>query len=146
MMQSVKAPSIKCNVCLDSIADDDRFTLSHCKHIFHEECTRNYLKAEISAAKCPLICLQYQCKIEFSVSDMKQLLTTEELDRYYDYSLKHALSKEGDISWCPTADCNYAFIYDPDDDDNEFNCPKCQKHYCLQCRVAWHKDSSCAEY
>jgi hypothetical protein len=56
---------------------------------------------------------------------MKKLLTSEELSKYLDYSFKHALSMEGDISWCPTADCIYAFIYDPDRDANHFNCPKC---------------------
>jgi len=54
---------------------------------------------------------------------MKKLLTSEELSKYLDYSFKHALSMEGDISWCPTADCIYAFIYDPVRDANHFNCP-----------------------
>lgn len=110
---------------MDSIADHESFTLSNCKHTFHEKCLTDYLKAEISASKCPLVCIELKCKVEFSVSDLNQLISSQELDKFYDYSLKHALSKEGDISWCPTADCIYAFIYDPDEDANEFNCPKC---------------------
>ena len=52
----------------------------------------------------------------------------------------------GDASWCPTPDCKYAFIYDPENDSKEFNCPRCSKHYCLKCRVEWHTDLSCEEY
>lgn len=50
------------------------------------------------------------------------------------------------MSWCPTADCKFAFIYDPEDDGARFVCPTCNKEYCLQCRVPYHVDMNCEEY
>ena len=40
------------------------------------------------------------------------------------------------MSWCPTADCKYAFIFDKN--DTELRCPNCKSHYCLNCRVDFH--------
>lgn len=48
------------------------------------------------------------------------------------------------MSWCPTADCNYVFVFE--NGDNELNCPKCEKHYCLNCRAKFHTGMTCAEY
>lgn len=47
------------------------------------------------------------------------------------------------MSWCPTPDCKYAFVYD---DEMEFGCPVCKKHYCMACRVPFHKGQTCKEY
>jgi IBR domain, a half RING-finger domain len=62
------------------------------------------------------------------------LLTPDELEKFYEFSFNQAAAKEKDISWCPTANCNYAFVYDPSRDAKEFSCIKCKKEYCLQCR------------
>jgi len=33
------------------------------------------------------------------------------MQRFYKYSLNQAMAKTGDISWCPTPNCQNAFIY-----------------------------------
>lgn len=30
--------------------------------------------------------------------------------------------------------------------DTQFTCPKCNKSYCLQCQVEWHKGINCYQY
>ena len=80
------------------------------------------------------------------MNDIKELLSHEDFEKFYDFTLKKALECEGDISWCPTADCKYAFVYNPEKDGKEFKCAKCEKHYCLQCRSDWHDKISCEEY
>lgn len=49
------------------------------------------------------------------------------------------------ISWCPTANCEYMFFFEKDD-EVRFQCLECKKEYCLNCRVDWHKDMSCKEF
>ena len=48
------------------------------------------------------------------------------------------------MCWCPTADCNYAFAYDPN--VKHFSCPNCKKEYCLDCKSLFHKELSCEEF
>lgn len=43
------------------------------------------------------------------------------------------------MSWCPTPDCKFAFMFADDENDRELKCPLCKKHYCLNCRVIFHK-------
>ena len=31
-------------------------------------------------------------------------------------------------------------------DDPHFRCPKCRKHYCLNCQTDYHKGKSCIEF
>ena len=50
------------------------------------------------------------------------------------------------MSYCPTPDCKYVFIYDPALDFKEFSCPVCSKRYCLDCRVEYHYNETCEEY
>lgn len=49
-----------------------------------------------------------------------------------------------DMSWCPTAGCQYVFCFD--EDESEFNCPLCHKIYCLKCKVPFHNGLSCKEF
>ena len=50
-----------------------------------------------------------------------------------------------DVTWCPTADCQYMFVYE-EGDPPQFNCPICFKVYCMKCKCEWHDGMSCAEY
>ena len=75
--------------------------------------------------------------------DVRELLKEEDLQKYTHISLNSALDDDKNMSWCPTADCNYAFFFEPGNgpvqlDSNEemkdevvprqgfeFDCPKC---------------------
>ena len=43
---------------------------------------------------------------------------------------------------CP--DCPYQFV--AEEGQAKFRCPKCEKSYCLNCRVQYHEQMSCREY
>ncbi len=118
--------------------------MSECDHIYHSECMKSYLQSEISSSKCPLICPDTQCKVEMVTVDLKKVLTEEEIDKFYDYSFLKAISTQKDIFWCPTPNCNYAFsIENLNAKVKEYVCEKCEKHYCLNCHVPFHKGLSC---
>eukprot|EP01017_Pseudomicrothorax_dubius_P042732 TRINITY_DN7017_c0_g1_i11.p1 TRINITY_DN7017_c0_g1~~TRINITY_DN7017_c0_g1_i11.p1 ORF type:complete len:163 (+),score=22.59 TRINITY_DN7017_c0_g1_i11:184-672(+) len=69
------------------------------------------------------------------------------MQRYNDLSLKHYVDLHSDeYSWCPTADCTYAFVMDEEEAKKGFECPLCSKVYCMVCRVEFHKGQSCREY
>ena len=87
----------------------------------------------------------FTCKAELSAQDLHFLLTEEEIERFYQHSLNQALAKLGDVSWCPTPNCQYAFIFQAGQDSNNFNCPTCKKRYCLGCRDDYHPGNTCQE-
>ncbi len=56
-----------------------------------------------------------------------------------------SLSHQKDISWCPTPDCVFAFVYDAKS-HKSFTCNLCKIRYCLECRVEYHEGRSCKQY
>ena len=56
-----------------------------------------------------------------------------------------AIDNLTDMSWCPTPDCKYAFVFD-ETSSHELKCKACKKHYCLKCMVPFHTGKSCAEF
>ena len=68
----------------------------------------------------------------------------EEYEKYTKFALNAAIQKQKELKWCPTPDCNFAFVTDPPAEGNreagqEFNCPQCKVHICLRCEQPWHE-------
>ncbi|OMO67107.1 Zinc finger, C6HC-type [Corchorus capsularis] len=40
--------------------------------------------------------------------------------------------------YCPYSDCSTLLINDPLEVLTELPCPACKRHFCVQCKVAWH--------
>ena len=60
-------------------------------------------------------------------------------------SLNHlAENNSEEVTFCPTAGCNYMCFYDKN--EYHLNCPLCKKSYCLKCRTEWHLNKTCQEY
>lgn len=86
-----------------------------------------YFKAEISENRFPLKCPNDKCGQEVKDSDIKQILAEGLYKKYEKHTLKHYADMHGDsISWCPTANCEYMFFFEKDD-DVRFQCLECKK-------------------
>jgi len=134
---------VMCNICLLDLydKDEDIFMMDICVHNFHESCLTEYLQSQIKDRKIPVKCPEENCKSEFTSLDLKELLTPEDLEKFYQYSIDEFIKKNGrDMSYCPTAGCSYAFILDPK--EIKLDCPSCGYQYCLQCHNEWH-DGKC---
>jgi len=139
--------NVDCPICLGSLfsGDQDVWGLYNCQHCFHKVCLNPYLEAEISNKRFPIKCPMDNCKSEIANEDLMENIEKDIIDKYFEFTLKNYVDIHGDeMSWCPTADCSYAFIYDKD--ISVFNCPRCNKSYCLNCRVPEHKGMTCKEY
>ena len=139
--------NIECQICLTSLFSENQevWGLVNCQHCFHKTCLNPYLESEISQKKFPIKCPMEYCKAEIQNEDLMENLEKEALEKYWEFTLKNYVELHGDeLSWCPTADCNYAFIFDKE--IYLLHCPKCMKSYCLNCRVEEHKGMSCKEY
>lgn len=136
---------MRCPVCFEEYAEENIYPLSSCEHIFHEDCLKYYLEAKIKEQAPKIVCPQDGCGVEMGVGDLQGVLEEELLEKYYSYTLDAAIAQDDDMWWCPTADCNYAFNWNIEEDGAEFECEKCKKIYCLECKVEWHKGMTCAE-
>lgn len=70
-----------------------------------------YVKSEMEMGKCPAICPDVKCGKELNEEDVKQILSKDDLERYHTLAFRRSLELQPDISWCPTANCTYAFFY-----------------------------------
>mmetsp|Transcript_5038 Transcript_5038/g.4610 ORF Transcript_5038/g.4610 Transcript_5038/m.4610 type:complete len:87 (+) Transcript_5038:971-1231(+) len=85
------------------------------------ECLQAYLRNEVQDSRFPLKCPGVGCKAELNIEDIKHILDNDELDKYYNFTFNQAMEKTPDASWCPTANCKFAFIFE--DGDTELKCP-----------------------
>jgi len=136
-----------CSICLEKIQGKDLLPLDICGHLYHPACMKEHLKIEIEARHFPLVCPNPNCKLELSMLDIKDFLDPVLRSKWEEYTLqKCAETHPEDFSYCPTADCPYIFIWEAGKDTNDYTCPQCKKHYCLNCRCIYHDDQTCQEY
>lgn len=127
-LEQIDKERYQCAICLDNIEEKDLFPLYNCGDIFHPECLKSYFESQIEQRVVPLHCPSVSCKMEIAFYDMKQMLTKKQLEDFSDLSLKsYAERNSKEVSWCPTPDCKYIFVYA--EGNNEFNCPICESRY-----------------
>jgi len=135
-----------CNICLLDLyeKDEDVYFMDICVHSYHESCLSDYLQHQVKERKFPVKCPDESCREEFSGADLKELLTEENVEKFYELAFEEFIKKNGkDMTYCPTPDCTYAFFLNPD--LTTFECPNCLKDYCLKCKNRLHK-GSCGDH
>ena len=137
----------KCEICLEdfSLLDITNYFLN-CNCVLHNTCFDNMVKAAVESNNLPVKCPN--CKIPVHpnfVEDSLRNANPQLLDKYEHFSMNNFLMNNNDeYSSCPTPGCDYMFFFNPG--ENNFLCPMCNKNYCLNCKVEWHKGMTCQEY
>ena len=142
-----------CILCTEEFNENDIMNpeIMECKKHVHGSCFINYIEEELNNNRFPIRCplcagkerheINYKTIIDCLLLNDKDNLAA----KLENISLNHLAENNSDeITFCPTAGCNYMCSYDK----NEFhlNCPMCKKSYCLQCKTEWHKGMTCKEY
>ena len=142
-----------CIFCTEEFEENDITNpqIMECKKYVHGNCFINYIEEELNnnrfPIRCPLCPGQERHEINYkTIIDCLLLNDKDNLAaKLENISLNHLAEHNSDeVTFCPTAGCNYMCFYDK----NEFvlNCPLCKKSYCLQCKTEWHKDLTCEQY
>ena len=142
-----------CIFCVEEFDENDFMNplIIECNKYVHGKCFVNYIEEELNnnrfPIKCPLCAGNERHEINYkTILDCLLLNDKDNLAvKLENISLNHLAENNSDeITFCPTAGCNYMCSYDK----NEFHleCPMCKKSYCLQCKTEWHKDMTCQEY
>ena len=142
-----------CIICTEEFDENDIMNpeIFECQKHIHGKCFIEYIEEELNNNRFPIRCplcagkdrheINYKTIIDCLLLNDKDNLAA----KLENISLNHLAENNSDeITFCPTAGCNYMCSYDK----NEFhlNCPMCKKSYCLQCKTEWHNDMTCQEY
>jgi E3 ubiquitin-protein ligase RNF144 len=153
----------KCCICQED--KDNIFHLHNCTgEAACIECLQEYFKHEVERKVIPITCHDKLCRHEISPSDLDVLLKRAEMEKFHRAGLESLVAPLGvnnlgkktksnnSVSFlhCPTANCPYIFTIDKnslhDDESYHLRCEVCREHYCLKCRVKYHKNQSCMAY
>ncbi|KAJ3318614.1 E3 ubiquitin-protein ligase rnf14 [Boothiomyces sp. JEL0866] len=139
----------KCGICMESKAGSECFQFLLCKHVFCTDCITTFFKYLVEQGQVSLVCCPDQeCKKEslknpinnglhhIPFSDLKQLLTEKELDRYYLLYYKHSLQDRKDVTYCPRPLCQYPCTLDGE--KKLVICKACDYCFCFYCNQTWH--------
>ena len=128
-----------CGVCFDEVKGAD-FVRLDCRHFFCRSCVGeqariNVREGTLEGLKCP----EPGCGVELGYNALRELLSSDDFDRWERLTLQRALDTMEDASYCPR--CGMLSIEDPT--DNCANCPKCFYVFCALCKEARHPGSAC---
>jgi hypothetical protein len=124
------------------------------------ECLQAYFRHQIESKAVPITCHDKVCKHEIMPSDLQTLLKKNEMERFERVGIESMVAPLGinfngkqqkadkfKFLHCPTPNCSYIFALDPNDEEaHHLRCELCKEHYCLKCRVKYHKGKSCITY
>ena len=122
-----------------------------CNNYIHGKCFSNYIEEELNNNHFPIRCpiCQNNKRHEINYKTILDCLLLNDKDnlalKLETISLNHlAENNSEEVTFCPTAGCNYMCFYDKN--EYHLNCPLCKKSYCLKCRTEWHLNKTCQEY
>ena len=105
---------------METLADNEVIPLKNCEHVFHAECIKEFIKSQVENSKFPIVCPEAKCKQTLNDIDIEDMLGHEAYIKFNQFQLKNVLEVQKDVSWCPTPDCKFAFVFDEEDKKNNF--------------------------
>jgi len=134
-----------CDICKLPIPEDDLLPLDKCGHLLHSACILNNIMEQITTLKFPVSCPLSNCLDEISMLDLRERLSREQMDLFEKNTFELYIQQIGDgLTCCPNLQCR--FVFDWSGEGPEFICPLCSMHYCLKCKVDWHKGLTCEQF
>ncbi|CAD8097178.1 unnamed protein product [Paramecium sonneborni] len=141
-VQIEKKNQVECKICLEYIPFIELATL-YCSHMYHQKCLAQYCLTQMESRQFPILCPS-ECKKNIIYSDLIEVLDDKQILQFQKLTFKAYIdTHNNEYSWCPTPDCQYVFVLG---EQSQFECPVCQKRYCLECKIEYHNGFSCQEY
>lgn len=129
-----------CQVCFLVKQGSKCVQISDCNHVYCRECLSLFIKTKIgdgdvTKIECP------SCDSVIQPPLIKDLISTEDFDRFDKLLLQRTLEGMSDIVYCPRLSCGCATVKETD--SNMAQCPRCSFCFCVLCRQTWHGIMPC---
>ena len=129
----------QCSICYEEALGTAFFVLE-CSHSFCKECMSTQVNLCINDGDLDSIkCSDTECRRLLQPHEIKSLVSPEAFERWEDLTLKRALDKMADASYCPR--CGTISLEDLE--ENCADCPKCFFVFCTLCEEGRHPGVQC---
>lgn len=129
--------------------DQDCITLD-CDHKFCKECIKENLEFELERGNFKVVCPGDDCDTQISFDIMQYVLGNENqglFERYLLFKIEELSLNPGDsLGKCPNSNCNFKIIYPTNINNIFYDCPNCQKKFCLNGCHQVHEGQTCKEF
>lgn len=146
-----------CTICLEYIYSGQMFSVNNCLHRYCFTCMRKHVEAKLLLGKLPE-CPHDGCKSELKIECCKKFLNPELYD-IMSLRIKEASIPPAEKVYCPFSSCSalmsktevqeYSTAATSSSAGRKAGmgtCIRCNRGFCINCKVAWHDEYSCTEY
>lgn len=141
------AQKMTCPICFDDdLEAHQMFSVALCCHEFCFECVRRYINVGLMEGRA-LGCPHFKCKSKLTLRSCYNLLTPK-LREMWQQRINEESIPVVERVYCPNPRCS-AFMSETElskSSESMRSCIKCDQPFCINCKVAWHSNLSCADY
>ena len=141
-----KAVSDTCDICCDSMAEEESRAVAHCHHRFHVSCWLDYLSSRVmeDGQSLRLDCAMTDCQ---SPLDEEFLVTlgpssTPILARFWSLLAQLYTAAQPSLTRCPGPDCS-SFVSSRVEEPVAVQCRSCGHSFCFCCSLPPHYSVPC---
>ena len=123
-----------------------------CGHRFCKDCMKGNLEYELNRGNYKVVCPGNDCNFEINDYLIEYVLGREKeardlFEKYTLFKIEELSLNPGDkLGRCPNSDCNYMIIYAANIENIFYDCPNCNKKFCLNGCHQIHDGKTCKEF
>ncbi|XP_058203296.1 E3 ubiquitin-protein ligase RSL1-like [Rhododendron vialii] len=144
-----------CVICLDEIDTGQIFSVDGCLHRYCFSCMKQHVEVKLLNGMLPK-CPHEGCNSELKIETSRKFLTPK-LIEIMSQRLEEASIPVTEKIYCPYPDCSALMSKSEVLEYSKRTlfgterlgvrkCSKCEKLFCINCKVPWHSNTSCLDY
>ncbi|KAK1665736.1 hypothetical protein QYE76_053895 [Lolium multiflorum] len=136
-----------CAICMETVADILKFSVSSCGHEFCFSCVAQYVAAKLGDNSARVDCPHPGCGGAGAVEpeSCRGIISPDLLDKWGFLLCESALGA-GKV-YCPYRECSAPLLADDGREAiAQAECPHCHRLFCARCAVPWHAGVECREF
>ncbi|XP_009342327.3 uncharacterized protein LOC103934299 [Pyrus x bretschneideri] len=153
--QSITSKNVNeiCVICLEATDVNQMFSVDGCLHRYCFSCMKQHVEVKLLHGMIPR-CPHEDCKSDLTVDNCAKFLTPKHVETMRQ-RIKEASIPATEKVYCPNPRCSALMskrelLQDVKSRDVELSgvrkCLKCQCLFCINCKVPWHRNRTCADY
>nr|BAB08302.1 mutator-like transposase [Arabidopsis thaliana] len=148
LVKATQEKPLTCSICSDKTDAEHMLLNDKCLHRHCFSCVKQQVKVKLRSGIVPP-CLEDGCKSELTLESCSMVLTPK-LIEMWKRKMEEDLIPDAEKIYCPYRSCSMLMskteLSREAEQSNVRACIKCSELFCIDCKVPWHSDLSCADY